>query len=68
MASSDLMSRIVDLSEQYADRWVIFRALCRDGTRDEWVAEQRQPVGNAPKKITAEDVEDLADQLAAAEA
>jgi hypothetical protein len=67
MTSPDPMARPAEISAQYAARWVIYRDLCRDGTHDEWVAEPRHPRGYAPEKITADDIEALAEQLAAAE-
>jgi hypothetical protein len=65
MASPSSATRPEDLSAQYADRWVIYRDLCRDGTHDEWVAEARDPVDG--RRITADDIPSLAEQLAAAE-
>lgn len=59
--------RGAEVSARYADRWVIYRGLCPDGTHDEWVAEPRQRPDGSPDKITADDIDALAEQLAAAE-
>jgi hypothetical protein len=67
MASPSSVTRPEDLSAQYADRWVIYRDLCPDGTHDEWVAEPRHPGRGVPAKITADDIPSLAGKLAAAE-
>lgn len=63
MASPCSATRPEDLSAQYADRWVIYRDLSRDGTHDEWVAEARQPVGGVHAKVTADDIGSLAEHL-----
>src|SRR5256885_12416086 len=63
MASRSSATRPEDLSAQYADKWVIYRDLCPDGTHDEWVAEARDPADG--RKITADDIDVLAERLAA---
>jgi hypothetical protein len=63
MASPGSATRPEDLSAQYAGQWVIYRDLCPDGTHDEWVAEARDPADG--RKITADDIDGLAERLAA---
>jgi hypothetical protein len=68
MTSPDPMARMAQVSARYAARWVIYRDLCPDGTHDEWVAEPRRRVDGMPGRVTADDIDALAERLAAAEA
>jgi hypothetical protein len=66
-ATLDPMARTAEVSTRYGGRWVIYRDLCPDGTHDEWVAEPRQPADGVRRRITADDIDSLAEQLAEAE-
>lgn len=60
-------TRPEEVAAQYADKWVIYRELHPSGTHGEWIAEPRQPADGVPEKITAGDIESLAEKLATAE-
>ena len=54
-----------ELAAQYTGRWTIYRELDPDGTHGRWVADSCLP--SRPERITAQDIESLADKLAAVE-
>jgi hypothetical protein len=56
-----------ELAARYAGRWAIYRESAVDGAGGQWVAGSCDPHAHGPEKITADDIESLAEQLAAAE-
>lgn len=56
-----------ELAAQYAGRWTIYRESALDGSGGRWVAGSCDPRADGPERITADDVDALAEQLAKVE-
>lgn len=56
-----------ELAARYAGRWTIYRESAPGGAGGQWVAGSCEPRARGPERITAADVDGLAEQLAKVE-